>query len=692
MTVALYQRTGSPDRPGYLGIDNTPEITGTTDSRGIVALNNRPFGRGAATLNGHQMRDNPFGVIDIIGNQNLFLIQLVSSEHEEFRWLDITEFNLAYWLGDTISHTFIISSHVPPPGAPSAPSLSTLQVAGDQAQLCWKPSSSPGIVGYRVYRAALPRFLYTPVGYVTAATCFEESYPASSYGGKLYAVTAVDAQGQESGFSNFGWAPSLTNPTAVVITPQGERTILDPRNGYALIRQDSQARYRQYIGSIEYHLEFSQFMAQDAVGHLLFSHPGDYYDPRHSVRVATATGQPLLEFGERGSGPGQFENPTGVAAWGDACEYGGPYQDDPHALLLLHLDGDYEGVQGEAGTANGTSFTSGKFGQGVLIDATDTLTYPTAGNLNQAAGTIEFWVRPNQEGDYGQIHVLFEIDYMDHGIQIAKHGGGNLHFLMRSGEQLTDIHAPASHWRSGEWHHVTATWQGTHMALYIDGLPQAGSDSASPPQMLGPVFYLGSSPRGDWQADAIIDEFRISDIPRLGSNQPCNRIIVADSGNHRIQAFDELGNFLDEFGRLRIAERRFNTPQGLAVDPSGRVIVVDQGNNRLVLLNFDGYSFDYSANFTAGFDNPTGVTTDLWGNLYVADSGNDRIVVLDAAGNLLDQLTQPDDGSAGSFYAPRGLAIEEDGDIVVADTGNQRVVTIRHWLGLQRVYLPLVGH
>lgn len=67
------------------------------------------------------------------------------------------------------------------------------------------------------------------------------------------------------------------------------------------------------------------------------------------------------------------------------------------------------------------------------------------------------------------------------------------------------------------------------------------------------------------------------------------------------------------------------------------------------------------------------------------------MVVLDAAGNLLDQLTQPDDGSAGSFYAPRGLAIEEDGDIVVADTGNQRVVTIRHGLGLQRVYLPLVG-
>jgi hypothetical protein len=228
--------------------------------------------------------------------------------------------------------------------------------------------------------------------------------------------------------------------------------------------------------------------------------------------------------------------PPDVAAWGVACEYGGPYQDDPHTLLLLHLDGDYGGVQGETGVASGTSFASGQFGQGVLIDATDTLTYPTTCNLNQAAGTIEFWVRPELEGDYGQIHVLFEIDYMDHAIQIVKHGGGDLRFLMRRGEELTDIGAPAGQWRAGEWHHVAATWEGPQMTLYIDGLHQANSNSATPPQILGPVFYLGSSPRGDWQANATIDEFRISDIPRLGSDQPCNRLLVADSGNHRIQA------------------------------------------------------------------------------------------------------------------------------------------------------------
>jgi hypothetical protein len=190
------------------------------------------------------------------------------------------------------------------------------------------------------------------------------------------------------------------------------------------------------------------------------------------------------------------------------CEPAGP-----DALLLLHFDGSYDGEQGEAGEANGTTFSAGRVGQGVVIDETDTLIYSTAGNLNPGAGAIEFWVRPNHDGNDEEIRVFFEIDYRDHGIQIVTQGG-DLRFLMRSGEPLTDIGAPVGHWRKGEWHHVAAAWTGTQMALYIDEQLQATSSNATPPQILGPVFYVGSSPRGDWQADATIDELRISAVAR----------------------------------------------------------------------------------------------------------------------------------------------------------------------------------
>lgn len=186
---------------------------------------------------------------------------------------------------------------------------------------------------------------------------------------------------------------------------------------------------------------------------------------------------------------------------------------DSNTLLLLHFDGNYDGEQGESGQANGTTFSAGKLGQGIVIDDADTLVYPTTGNLNSNAGAIEFWVRPNYDGNDDEIHVLFEIDYKDHGIQVATQGS-DLHFLMRSGEPFTDIGAPVGHWRNGEWHHVVAAWTGAQMALYIDEQLQATSSNGTPPQILGPVFYVGSSPRGDWQADATIDELRIKKVAR----------------------------------------------------------------------------------------------------------------------------------------------------------------------------------
>lgn len=50
------------------------------------------------------------------------------------------------------------------------------------------------------------------------------------------------------------------------------------------------------------------------------------------------------------------------------------------------------------------------------------------------------------------------------------------------------------------------------------------------------------------------------------------RIVVADTNNHRIQVFDRAGNFLSTFGSGQLAQ-----PFGLAVDPSGRILVADAG-------------------------------------------------------------------------------------------------------------------
>ena len=105
--VSLYQRNGPIMWPGEVTVDDTPEFTGMTDGDGRVRLANRQIIGGPwATRTGHVLRDNPFGVVDIIGGRNRFLVKLGKGAHEEFAWLDITDFNLAYWAGDTESHTF----------------------------------------------------------------------------------------------------------------------------------------------------------------------------------------------------------------------------------------------------------------------------------------------------------------------------------------------------------------------------------------------------------------------------------------------------------------------------------------------------------------------------------------------------------------------------------------------------------
>ena len=693
VAVSLYQRTASRDSRREFGVGNTPEISGTTDVSGVFALPNRSANGGTVTANGHVLHDNPFGVVDIIGNQGLFLIRLVRDDHEEFHWLDITRFNLAYWLGDVISHTFTISSHVPPSAAPLAPELLAAHVEGTWASLDWQPSPSPDVAGYRVYRAAAPQYEYLAASGLLTGTHFEDSSAGFGDGEhRVYAVTAVDGEGRESGFGELVYAPGLGNPASVALAPDGSRTVLNNWNLYPLLRQQADGRYTHRLVNVEYDLGNAHSLAYDPAGRLLVSGFGEFPNSRHAVRIYDQDMHPLWVFGDEGPAPGQFVAPAGVAWWGEPCTFGGPYVVDEHTMLLLHFDGSYTGDQGEVGTASGTSFEPGQYGQGVLIDADDTLTYTTESNLNLNAGTIEFWVRSNFDSAGAGVHTLFETEdpWDIGGIQIAT-GGGTVGWIIWTRDSVAAVHTPVD-WRAGEWHHVAAAWQQHEMWLFVDGRLVDSYDGVVLPATLGPAFRVGSTPNLGWQADAVIDELRISNVPRLGNSETCGRILVADSGNHRVQAFDSMGNLLAAYGSFGRAAGQFNGPQGVAVDHTGRVIVADQGNNRLVVLGFDGEEFDYLDSVEAGFSEPTGVAVDAAGCIYVADMGNNRVVVLDPEGSFLTEHAEPNDGYTGPFNAPRGVAIEADGDLVVADTGNRRVVTVRGALPRTwSIWLPLVS-
>ena len=657
--VSLYQRNGPIMWPGEVTVDDTPEFTGMTDGDGRVLLANRQIIGGPwATRTGHVLRANPFGVVDIVGGRNRFLVKLGKGADEEFAWLDITDFNLAYWAGDTERHTFTVQSHVPPPAAPAPPQGLAAQLAAGRVTLNWNGTAIPEVNGYYVYAAAAPIYTYEKISGRVTGSSYVIDYNDRD---RIYVVTAVDLDGRESGFSRTAWIPVLVTPSAVII-PAGERLILDTHAG-PLIRQDGSDRY---LGRLGQHFGDTgdRYLAADAGGRLLVTSP-----ERQKVSVTDPNLQPLFEFGSEGDGPGQFRGPAGVAAWGSSCSVEGPHTSDAHTLLLLHFDNSLTGADGEIGTPNGAGFAAGRYSGGLYIDNTDTLTYETSGNLNRAQGAIEFWVQPRWKGDDGENHVFFEVgaEWFNR-IMITKDGANNLRLITWDSTHEYGVAYGIGDWRAGEWHHVAATWDASSLALYVDGQRRDWTGNARPPDTLAARFSVGSTAAGGSQADAVIDEFRISGAPRVGNSDTCSRILVADSGNDRIQAFDALGGFVSAYGSTGSGPDQFRDPQGLAVDDGGRVIVADRGNNRLQLLRFDGVNFSGLFDVQGLFNGPTGVAAYGSDSILVADTGN-NVIKLVIPHEHLPIIEELPTGQQGPLSAPRGVAASgSDGNLIVADT------------------------
>ncbi|UCC50489.1 MAG: TIGR03663 family protein [Anaerolineaceae bacterium] len=160
------------------------------------------------------------------------------------------------------------------------------------------------------------------------------------------------------------------------------------------------------------------------------------------------------------------------------------------------------------------------------------------------------------------------------------------------------------------------------------------------------------------------------------------RIYVVDSGNHRVQVFDELGQPQTTWGAFGEDPGLFNEPWGIAVDDS-HVYVADTWNHRIQKFTLDGEyvdSFGLSGSPLAESDDnglglffgPRSVILLDDNRLLVTDTGNHRMQLLDRDGNFLQQV-----GSFGNLQGqlnePVGLSQGPDGSIYLADTWNSRI-------------------
>ena len=126
------------------------------------------------------------------------------------------------------------------------------------------------------------------------------------------------------------------------------------------------------------------------------------------------------------------------------------------------------------------------------------------------------------------------------------------------------------------------------------------------------------------------------------------RIVVMDSLNHRVQVFSAIdGSFLFAFGSQGDQPGQFYRPRRLCIDSQGRIIVADTGNCRLQSFTPEGHhisSLDCRASTTGvAFDEHRGL---------IAFSTDDRVHVIGANQWLADTFTWRPDRHR---YAPRWM-------------------------------------
>jgi len=91
-------------------IPNIPKFQGMTDDNGVYVLPNVPVDDSlfTPTETGNKLRPNPFGYISNHGENGVFLLKIEKCEFTDYKWIDITKFNIAYWKGETKNATYQI--------------------------------------------------------------------------------------------------------------------------------------------------------------------------------------------------------------------------------------------------------------------------------------------------------------------------------------------------------------------------------------------------------------------------------------------------------------------------------------------------------------------------------------------------------------------------------------------------------
>ena len=167
------------------------------------------------------------------------------------------------------------------------------------------------------------------------------------------------------------------------------------------------------------------------------------------------------------------------------------------------------------GVLHGPTWDSGQLNGALRFDGVDDYVDLGDIDLNGSSLTIAFWFKADDFGihDARLISKAIGVNEQDHDWMVSTLNGSQLRFRLKTNGTTSTLVTGSGAITSGQWYHITAVYDGSHMRLYKNGV-QAASQSKSGTITNGNASVaLGNQPTGAGARafDGLLDEVCLYD-------------------------------------------------------------------------------------------------------------------------------------------------------------------------------------
>ncbi len=428
-----------------------------------------------------------------------------------------------------------------------------------------------------------------------------------------------------SGQKELGW--KLRKPTSVTDEPGGlnltTTTVYQEETGNVIETRSAKGSVSGSPAPPTYDLQFGEKGSGNGqfsdIADIAFNANGDEWvvdNGNDRVEEFSPEGAYLAGFGSKGTGNGQFTEPYGIAINpGTGNIYVG--DDGNYRIQEFSAEGKFVRAFGSKGTGNGQF-------EGLLGIALD-----SAGDVwavDEADNRVE---ELSPEGTFIKA--------------FGTKGSGKGQF-----KSPNDIAYSAGHLYVSDFENYR-----------IEEFSTAGTYIAE----------FGSKGSGNGQFEGV---YGIAADPVSGN------LYVSDGFDHRVEEFSPTGTFITKFGTEGKGAGQLESPIGIAVNGAGSIYVGDFGDERIeeweLVPSFPAYTSQLGSK---GKENgqmtePRAVAQAKNGNVLVLDSANGRVEEFTPAGKYETKFGSYGTGTDQLLWS-YAMALDSKGNIWIADTGNNRV-------------------